>query len=107
MLLSITNNEILYSNYLFSFEQIKKNANKKDPNYSKILEICTLLNESKNSLNDVNELEKISLILVQPLIVCTSKVMDIILNVFDKIIQYNLVNDSIFEKMTSALIIYI
>lgn len=107
MYLSITNYEILYSNYLFSFEQIKKNSNKNDQNYSKILEICNLLNESKNVLNDENQLEKISLILVQPLNICKSKIIEIIINVFDEIIKYNLVNSSIFEKMTKGLLIYI
>ena len=48
MLLSLIKNEILYSHYLFAFEKIKKNSNKKDPKLSKILEICDILNESKN-----------------------------------------------------------
>ena len=47
MLLSLTKNEILYSHYLFAFEQIKKNSNKKDPKVGKIIEICNILNESK------------------------------------------------------------
>ena len=67
MLLSITKNEILYSHYLFAFEQIKKHANKNDSKFPKIVETCNLLNDSKNILDDINQLENISLILVHPL----------------------------------------
>ena len=107
MLLSLTKNEILYSHYLFAFEQIKKNSNKKDPKFPKILEICNILNESKNILEDINHLQTISLILVQPLEICTSKIIDIILNVFTEIIKDELVNNCLLQKMSENLIIYI
>ena len=107
MLSSITKNEILYSHYLFAFEQIKKNSNKKDKKSEKIIEICNLLNESKNILDDINQLQNISLILVQSLEDCSIKIMDIILNVFNEIIKDNLIDNSILQKMTDALFIYI
>ena len=44
------------------FEQIKKNSNKKDQKSQKIIEICNLLNKSKNILDDINQLQNISLI---------------------------------------------
>ena len=107
MLLSITKNEILYSHYLSAFEQIKKNSNKNDPKFPKIVEICKLLNESKNILDDNNQLEKISIILVQPLEKCTTKIIDIIINLFIEIIKDNLINNSLLQKISQDLITYI
>ena len=107
MLLSITKNEIIYSIYISSFEQIKKNADKKDQNLTIISEICNTLNNSNNILNDLNQLEKFSLILVQPLDICTSKIIDIILKAYEQIIKDDLINKSIIQKMAELLLIYI
>ena len=107
MLLSLTKNEILYSHYLFAFEQIKKHANKNDSKFTKIVEISNLLNDSKNILDDTNQLENISLILVHPLEKSTTKIIDIILNVFTEIIKDDLINNSILQKISQELIIYI
>ena len=108
MLLSLTKNEILYSHYLFIFEQIKKISNKNEPNYQKIEEICKALNESKNILDDYNHLYNISLTLVHPLNKCTSKMLDIILNTFMEIIKDNLIDDNcLLQVMAQHLINYI
>ena len=107
MLLSITKNEIIYSIYISSFEQIKKNADKKDQKLTIISEICNTLNNSNNILNDLNQLEKFSLILVQPLDICTSKIIDIILKAYEQIIKDDLINKSIIQKMAELLLIYI
>ena len=107
MLLSLTKNEILYSHYLFAFEQIKKNSNKNDSKYPKIIEICNSLNESKNILNDNNNLHYISLFLVQPLDKSTTKIIDIIINAFTEIMKDKLIETSLLQKMAEDLIIYI
>ena len=58
MLLSITKNEIIYSLYISSFEQIKKYLDKKDNNFQTIQKCCDNLNQSKNILTEDNNLEK-------------------------------------------------
>ena len=107
MLLSLTKNEILYSHYLFAFEQIKKISNKNEPNYQKIEDICKSLNESKHILNDYKQLQNISLFLVHPLNKCTSKILDIIINTFIEIINDNLIDHSLMQIMSETLINYI
>ena len=66
MLLSITKNEIVYSLYISSFEQIKKSLDQKNPNYNTIQKICDNLNKSEKILSENNNLEKYSIILVNP-----------------------------------------
>lgn len=99
----LTKNEILYSIYISSFEQIKKNSNSKDQKYSTISEICKKLNESKNILDDFQHLQKMSLILVDPLENYTNKTLDIILIAIEQIIKDELINKSILQKMIEPL----
>ena len=107
MLFSLSKNEILYSIYISAFEQIKKNSDKNDKNYQNICHICHSLNESKKILEDQTQLEKISLVLSHPLEICSNKIIDIILNAFDQIINNELINDYIFQRMSILLIDYI
>ena len=100
----LTKNEILYSIYISSFEQIKKNSNSKDQKYSTISEICKKLNESKNILDDFQHLQKMSLILVDPLENYTNKTLDIILIAIEQIIKDELINKSILQKMIEPLL---
>ena len=100
----LTKNEILYSIYISSFEQIKKNSNSKDQKYSTISEICKKLNESKNILDDFHHLQKMSLILVDPLENYTNKTIDIILIAIEQIIKDELINKSILQKMIEPLL---
>ena len=100
----LTKNEILYSIYISSFEQIKKNSNSKDQKYSTISEICKKLNESKNILDDFLHLQKMSLILVDPLENYTNKTIDIILIALEQIIKDELINKSILQKMIEPLL---
>ena len=100
----LTKNEILYSIYISSFEQIKKNSNSKDQKYSTISEICKKLNESKNILDNFQHLQKMSLILVDPLENYTNKTLDIILIAIEQIIKDELINKSILQKMIEPLL---
>ena len=85
MLLSITKNEILYSIYISSFEQIRKNSDKNDPNYITIQSICDNMNKSKTILSKEDTLEKYSLILVKPVNKITNKILEIILQAYEQI----------------------
>ena len=100
----LTKKEILYSIYISSFEQLKKNSNEKDQKYTIISEICKKLNESKNILDDFNHLQKMSLILVDPLENYTNKTIDIILIALEQIIKDELINKSILQKMIEPLL---
>ena len=104
MLLSITKNEILYSIYISSFEQIRKNSDKNDKNYTTIQSICDNMNKSKDILSNEALLEKYSLILVKPVNKITNKILEIILQAYEQIIKDNLVNDIILQKITTILI---
>ena len=104
MLLSITKNEILYSLYISSFEQIKKNLSSKDNKYLTIKTACDNLNKSKTILSEDDNLEKYSLILVKTLENCTIKILEIILKAYEEIIKEDLIIDIILQKMTPILL---
>ena len=104
MLLSITKNEIVYSLYISSFEQIKKNLDHKNPNYNTIQKICDNLNKSEKILSENNNLEKYSIILVNPVKNFTNKILEIIIKAYEEIIKDNLINDIILQKITPVLL---
>ena len=107
MLLSISKNEILYSLYISSFEQLKKILNKKDQNYPLIQSIIDSLNKSPEIISDINKLKEYSLILINPSQTYNVKILEIILKTFEEIIKEELVNDIILQKMSHDLILNI
>ena len=106
MFFSITKNEIIYSLLISSFEQIKKNLDKTDKNYITIQTVCDNLNQSKKIITEGNNLEKYSLILVQTLddYKCTNKILEIIIKAYEEIINDNLVDEIILQKITPVLL---
>jgi len=104
MLLSITKNEIIYSLYISSFEQIKKNLDKKDKNFPTIQTVCDNLNQSKKILFQDNNLEKYSLILINYIDFSTNKNFEIILKLFTEILKNNLIDDITLQKIIPILL---
>ena len=104
MLLSITKNEIIYSLYISSFEQIKKNLDKKDNNYTIIQVSCDNLNQSKTILSKDNNLEKYSLILINIIDNSSNKIFEIILKLYEEVLQNNLIEDKILQKTIPILL---
>ena len=107
MLLSISKNEILYSLYISSFEQLKKILNKKDQNYPLIQSIIDSLNKSPEIISDISKLKEYSLILINPSQTYNVKILEIILKTFEEIIKEELINDIILQKMSHDLILNI
>ena len=104
MLLSITKNEIIYSLYISSFEQIKKYLDKKDSDFPTIQKCCDNLNQSKNILTEDNNLEKYSLILINILDNSSIKIFEIIIKLFEEVLKNNLIDDIILQKIIPKLL---
>ena len=104
MLLSITKNEIIYSLYISSFEQIKKNLDKKDNNFQTIQKVCDNLNQSKNILSEDNNLEKYSLILINILDNSSNKIFEIIIKLFEEAFKNNLIDDIVIQKIIPKIL---
>ena len=97
--------EKLYTIYVYAFDKFNKHAIKKDNNMQLIKEMNASLKNS--ALNFTSNIRKYSLLLVEPLEKCTTKIMEVILSSMEEILKYNLVDPNILQKMVEKLIAYI
>ena len=99
--------EQLYNIYVTAFDIFRKS--KKDPNHQKIKEIITELKNSKDNFLTFHrtQIQKYSLLFVSPLEKCNTEAMEKILESMEEIIQKNLVEPIILQKMAEKLISYI
>ena len=97
----------LYDILLNAFDCFKKYASKKEPNLQNIKDTYTLLKSPQENFCNINQVNKYSLILVEPLEKCTPSAMEIILLSMETILKYNLLSPDILTKMVEKLFNYI
>ena len=99
--------EQLYNIYLSAFEIFKKC--KKDPKNQKIKEIIIELKNSKENFPTFHRaiIQKYSLLFVSPLEKCNTESMEVILKSMEEILNKNLIDTGILQKMVEKFISYI
>ena len=93
--------------YTFAYEKFNKYINKKEPNMQQIKEMNSTIKSSTKILDNPEQFEKYSLLLVEPLEKCTTRIIEIILSTMEEILKYDLVPPHILQKMVEKLILYI
>ena len=93
--------------YSFAYEKFNKNINKKESNMQLIKEMNSTLKSSPKILDNPEQFEKYSLLLVEPVEKCTTKIIEIILSIMEEILKYDLVPPHLMQKMVEKLIVYI
>ena len=93
--------------YLFAYEKFNKYTNKKEANMQLIKEMYSTIKSSPKILDNAEQFEKYSLLFVEPLEKCTTRVIEIILSTMEEILKYDLVPPHILQKMVEKLILYI
>ena len=93
--------------YTFAYEKFNKYINKKEANMQQIKEMNSTIKSSPKILDNPEQFEKYSLLLVEPLEKCTTRIIEIILSTMEEILKYDLVPPHILQKMVEKLILYI
>ena len=97
----------IYTLYSFAYEKFNKNINKKESNMQLIKEMNSTLKSSPKILDNPEQFEKYSLLLVEPVEKCTTKIIEIILSIMEEILKYDLVPPHLMQRMVEKLIVYI
>ena len=97
----------IYTLYSFAYEKFNKNINKKESNMQLIKEMNSTLKSSPKILDNPEQFEKYSLLLVEPVEKCTTKIIEIILSIMEEILKYDLVPPNLMQRMVEKLIVYI
>ena len=97
----------IYTLYSFAYEKFNKNINKKESNMQLIKEMNSTLKSSPKILDNPEQFEKYSLLLVEPVEKCTTKIIEIILSIMEEILKYDLVPPLLMQRMVEKLIVYI
>ena len=97
----------IYTLYSFAYEKFNKNINKKESNMQLIKEMNSTLKSSPKILDNSEQFEKYSLLLVEPVEKCTTKIIEIILSIMEEILKYDLVPPHLMQRMVEKLIVYI
>ena len=97
----------IYTLYSFAYEKFNKNINKKESNMQLIKEMNSTLKSSPKILDNPEQFEKYSLLLVGPVEKCTTKIIEIILSIMEEILKYDLVPPHLMQRMVEKLIVYI
>ena len=97
----------IYTLYSFAYEKFSKYINKKENNMQLIKEMNASLKSSYKILENPEQFAKYSLLLVEPLDKCTTRVIEVILSTMEEILKYDLVPSHILQKMVEKLIVYI
>ena len=85
--------------YTFAYEKFNKYINKKEANMQQIKEMNSTIKSSPKILDNPEQFEKYSLLLVEPLEKCTTRIIEIILSTMEEILKYDLVPPHILQKM--------
>ena len=72
-----------------------------------IKEMNSTLKSSPKILDNPEQFEKYSLLLVEPVEKCTTKIIEIILSIMEEILKYDLVPPHLMQRMVEKLIVYI
>ena len=97
----------IHALYTFAYEKFNKYINKKEANMQLIKEMNSSIKSSSKILDNPEQFEKYSLLLVEPLEKCTTRIIEIILSTMEEILKYDLVPPHILQKMVEKLILYI
>ena len=97
----------IYALYSFAYEKFNKYTNKKEANMQLIKEMNSTIKSSSKILDNPEQFEKYSLLLVEPLEKCTTRIIEIILSTMEEVLKYDLVPPHILQKMVEKLILYI
>ena len=97
----------IYTLYSFAYEKFNKNINKKESKMQLIKEMNSTLKSSPKILENPEQFENYSLLLVEPVEKCTTKIIEIILSIMEEILKYDLVPPHLLQKMVEKLIVYI
>jgi hypothetical protein len=98
--------EKLYNIFVSAFDVFRKT--KKDPKHQKIKEAVIELKNYKDNFQTFNSnaIQKYSFIFVSPLDKCNTECMEIILSSMEEILNKNLIEPFILQKMVEKLISY-
>ena len=79
----------IYTLYSFAYEKFSKYINKKENNMQLIKEMNASLKSSYKILENPEQFAKYSLLLVEPLDKCTTRVIEVILSTMEEILKYD------------------
>jgi len=102
----LSKNEKLYNIFISAFDVFRKS--KKDPKHQNIKEAVIELKTYKDNFQNfnLNVIQKYSLLFASPLDKCNTECMEIILSSMEEILNKNLIESYILQKMVEKLISY-